>query len=760
MPDSPIQALRIAITGRVQGVGFRPFVARLADEFKLTGRVRNRGGEVEIRAEGAPENLAAFARALSERAPPLAKPDPPQVRPAEVQGFETFVIDASEAGEDAAIHIPPDYFVCDECLAELQNPAERRYRYPFVNCTQCGPRYTLIDALPYDRPNTAMAGFTLCPAYRREYENPLDRRYHAQPLACAACGPTLTFRRPGREDIGGDEAALAACIQALRAGDIVAAKGVGGYHLLCDAGDEAAVRRLRERKRRPDKPLAVLAPSLDYVVAAAEPEACELELLNSPLRPIVLMRKRLAVPAGTRSLAESIAPGLQEIGWMLPYSPLHHLLAESFAAPLVATSGNISGEPVLTEAAEVEARLSHVADAFLHHDRPIRRPADDSVFRRADGEPRPIRLGRGLAPVERAAPFAWQGALLAVGSDLKNTVALSSGGRLIVSPHIGDLGSVRGEDTFAQVIADLSRLYRIEPEAIACDAHPDYRSARWARADGRPVHAIYHHHAHASAWAGEYALEGDSLVFAWDGAGYGEDGSVWGGEALLGHPGAWRRIGSLRPFRLPGGDRASREPWRCALSLCWEIGLDWPECPQDAAPLRHAWERGLNCPLASSAGRLFDAASALLGVCREASFEGQAAMRLEAVSQFCAEGIPLPLARDASGLYLIDWSPLLPMLMDGRRGVAERGGLFHASLARAITALALRAREEWGVARVGLTGGVFQNRALGEQTLSLLRRAGFEARLPRAIPANDAGLSFGQLVELAARLQASALQLD
>jgi hydrogenase maturation protein HypF len=452
-------------------------------------------------------------------------------------------------------------------------------------------------------------------------------------------------------------------------------------------------------------------------------------------------------------LAESVAPGLNEVGLMLAYSPLHHLLAEAFGAPLVATSGNVSGEPVLTEAGEVEARLGRVADAFLHHDRPIRRPADDSVFRRADGEMRPIRLGRGLAPVERPSPFDWKRPMLAVGSDLKNAVALSFDGRLVISPHIGDLGSPRGERTFEQVIADLSKLYRIAPEAVACDAHPGYRSSRWARASNLPAHEIYHHHAHASAWAGEYGVNEDSLVFAWDGAGYGEDGRVWGGEALLGRPGRWRRIGSLRPFRLPGGDRASREPWRCALSLCWETGLEWPACPQDAALLRHAWERGLNCPLASSAGRLFDVASALLGLCRESSFEGQAAMRLEAVSQASADYISLPLARDSSGLSLIDWSPLLPMLMDDKLGVAERGGLFHASLARAILEQAITARERWGVVPIGLTGGVFQNRLLSEQTLSLLRRAGFEARLPREIPANDAGLAFGQLVELAARLQ-------
>ena len=777
-------ARRIRITGRVQGVGFRPFVSRIAHEYGVRGWVRNRAGEVDIHAEGPAARLDAFAHALTERAPPLAQPDPPSMEPAEPQGLAGFAILPSAAGETPHIHIPPDHFVCGDCLAEMAEPAERRYRFPFINCTQCGPRYTIIDRLPYDRPNTAMANFDLCPACRTEFENPADRRYHAQPLACPKCGPRLLFiagkiedddsrpllppfAREGQEGLnrevpapsrqsppppllqrGENETALANCIAALRNGSIVAVKGVGGYHLICDAAYETAVRRLRERKRRPHKPLAVLVPwlgadGLAGVAALAEAEPAERNLLRSPLRPIVLVRKRHDAP-----LAPSIAPGLSEVGLMLPYSPLHHLLAGDYGAPLVATSANLSGEPVLTDAGEVEARLGHVADAFLHHDRPIRRPADDSVFRRIAGRLRPMRLGRGSAPVELTLPFRLTEPVLATGADLKNTVALAFEDRVVISPHIGDLGTVRSGAVFAQVIADLRRLYGVEPRRIVCDAHPDYRATRWALEHGLPVMKVFHHHAHASALAGEHRVDGDMLAFTWDGTGYGEDGTVWGGEALLGHPGNWRRVGSLRPFPLPGGDKASREPWRCAAALCWEAGLDWPDCPKDTRLLRQMWERSLNSPVASSAGRLFDAAAALAGLVQESIHEGQAAMILEAVSRAADERIALPLLRaETGGISLIDWAPLLPMLMDGTRSAAERGSIFHASLAGAIVAQAEEARAEYGVERVGLCGGVFQNRLLAEMAVAGLEERAFGVYLPELIPTNDAGLGYGQVVE-------------
>ncbi|WP_255556476.1 carbamoyltransferase HypF [Methylococcus sp. Mc7] len=784
-------AQRIQVRGRVQGVGFRPFVCRLAREFSLAGWVKNGGGGVEIHAEGEPAAIQRFMEALVSRAPPLAGPQPPVRRPAEFRGCAGFEILLSDSGNETPVHVPPDHFVCPDCLDEMRDPAARRYRYPFINCTQCGPRYTLIDRLPYDRPNTAMADFPLCEDCRREYEDIHDRRYHAQPLACPCCGPVLEFRRQdeaannslslwdqaagsglgrtafarrvparmgrkhwvrvravGINESQPNEEALAQCIEALRRGRIVAVKGVGGYHLLCDARSDAAVGRLRERKRRPDKPLAVLIPwfegeGIDWLARLAEPRPEELELLASPLRPIVIVKR-----SADSDLSGLIAPGLDEIGLMYPYSPLHHLLAGDYGAPLVATSANLSGEPVLTDGAEVERRLAHVADAFLHHDRPIRRPADDSVYRRSAGSLRPLRLGRGTAPVEMRLPCPVAEPTLALGADLKNTIALAFEDRVIVSPHLGNLGAPRSLDVFEQLIRELSRLYGIEPKRVVCDAHPDYFSSRWARTCGLEIHRVLHHHAHASALHGEFAPDDDILVFAWDGTGFGGDGTLWGGETLLGRPGGWRRVGSLRPFRLIGGEKASAEPWRCALAACWEARLDWFGCPVDPAPFRHVWERGINSPYTSSAGRLFDAAAALIGVTLNQSHEGQAGMRLEALAGDTGDFVELPLRRE-NGLYRVDWTPLLPALMDGSRPAAGRSAMLHASLAQGVLSQARAIRGESGVNLAGFTGGVFQNRVLAELTTDLLRADGFEVALPASLPVNDAAIAYGQLVETA-----------
>ncbi|MFO1418294.1 MAG: carbamoyltransferase HypF [Methylotetracoccus sp.] len=747
----PLIARNIVVTGRVQGVGYRPFVYRLAHRHGIAGTVCNRGGIVDIHAEGEAAALDAFERALVDQAPPLAAPNRPSIEPAPVMGCASFVISRSTDGSSALAHLPPDHFVCDDCLAEMADPAARRYRYPFINCTQCGPRYTLIDRLPYDRPNTSMRDFGMCPDCLAEYSDPLDRRYHAQPLACPACGPSLSFHAPEDGARTGNEAALSACIDHVRQGAIVAVKGVGGYHLLCDARDEATVERLRDRKHRPAKPLAVMVPwrgpdGLDVARTCAVLTAEEEALLTSPLRPIVLGRRRDRGP-----LAESIAPGLVEIGLMLPYSPLHHLLADDYGAPLVATSANISGEPVLTDAEEVEARLRTVADAFLHHDRPILRPADDSVYRSIAGRVRPLRLGRGSAPIERELAEPLPFPVLAAGADLKNTLALGFGRRVVISPHIGDLGSVRSFDVFSRISADLQDLYGVRAARIVCDAHPDYRSSRWARAAKLPVDTVLHHHAHASALAGEYHLEGPGLVFAWDGTGYGEDGSIWGGEALLGRPGNWRRVGSLRPFRLPGGERAVYEPWRIAAALCWEAGLDWPGCPRDTHLLRQAWERGLHCPPTTSIGRLFDGAAALLGLAEVCTYEGEAAMRLEARARGPGEAPELPLVESAD-LLTIDWSPLLPMLQDTGRSIDERAHAFHASLADALSRQVEEIGRSHGFDYVGLCGGVFQNRILSELVAARLRQRGLRVYLADSLPTNDAAISFGQIIEAAARL--------
>jgi len=749
-PDSGTarRALRLTLSGRVQGVGFRPFVYRLAHQLGLRGWVRNEAGTVEIWAQGAVAALEAFEQALLEQAPPLSRPRVAARSASEPQAFETFEILPSRADAPARIHVPPDYFACDDCLRELRDPDNRRYRHPFINCTQCGPRYTLIGKLPYDRPNTSMAAFAMCPECRREYENPLDRRFHAEPVACPACGPCLQFVAPGVATDHDNAAALTQAVTALRAGRIVAVKGIGGYHLICDARNDIAIARLRAKKPRPHKPLAVMVPAcgadgLEAVRALAELTPEHEHWLRDPVRPIVLVPKKLHAP-----LSQRIAPGLHEVGIMLPYSPLHHLLLDEFGGPLVATSGNVSGEPVLTENDDITRRLAHVAEAFLHHDRPIQRPADDPVYRVIAGFARPLRHGRGSAPLELALPFKLDKPVLAVGGHMKNTVALAWEDRIVVSPHIGDLDAPRSLTVFEQVIADLQKLYGVRAESIVCDAHPVYVSSRWARRSGLPVTPVLHHYAHAAALAGEHPDVANWLVFAWDGVGYGADGTLWGGETLLGAPGRWQRAGSLRPFYLPGGEKAGREPWRSALSLCWEAGVEWKQCPEDPMLAHHAWRRRLNCPQTTSAGRLFDAAAALTGLHYRSSYEGQGPMLLEAAcTEDSAHAIPLPLARNRQGLWETDWAPLLPFLMNQKLTVTERADGFHASLVRALVAQANALREEHGELAVGLGGGVFQNRVLTERAFAALRENGFDVRLMHQVPCNDAGISYGQIIE-------------
>lgn len=737
MPERVAQ--RISINGRVQGVGFRPFVYRLAHQHGITGWVRNVDGAVEIHAEGRPAQLQLFSDALLSEAPPLSAPGPLSVAACEPEHATAFAILDSAASSHADVHLPPDGFVCADCLAELHDPASRRHRYPFINCTQCGPRYTLITALPYDRPNTAMHDFKLCPDCRCEYKNPLDRRFHAEPIACPVCGPHLQFFSES-EKHDGDEAALAATVAALRAGKIVAVKGVGGYHLLCDASNDAAIATLRARKPRPTKPLAVMLRDLDAVRAVVHTTPALDNFLTSPERPIVLLAKR-----ADSSLSEHIAPGLAEVGCLLPYSPLHDLLLADFGGPLVATSGNLSGEPVLTDNAEAQTRLNHLADVFLHHNRPIVRPADDPVYRVIAGHPRPLRLGRGLAPLELELPVSLPEPVLALGSHMKNTVCLAWGNRAVVSPHIGELDTLRSLDTLAQVAADLQRLYQVQATRLIVDHHPGYGYRRFARDSGLPLTEIWHHHAHASALAWEFPNVDEWIVFAWDGVGLGADGTLWGGEAFTGASGRWQHAASMRPFRLPGGDKAGREPWRAAAALLWETGQAAPFAPE---PLYQAWSARLNSPSSSSVGRMFDAAAALIGTCTHTSFEGEGPMRLEVMAIHSeGESVSLPLERDPLGLWRTNWEPLLPMLGDITLPAAKRAANFHLSLAHALVEQAQQLRAQTGIQSVGLTGGVFQNRVLAEAALSRLQAAGFKVHLPQRVPVNDAGLSFGQVIE-------------
>nr|WP_244272310.1 carbamoyltransferase HypF [Halomonas aestuarii] len=656
--------------------------------------------------------------------------------------------------------------VCPACLAEMHDPQDRHYRYPFTHCDQCGPRYSVIERLPYDRARTSLAAFPLCPACRREYEDPQNRRFHAQSIGCPQCGPRLTFVEnfvegvvEGDRTLTDPEEALAAAIAALDAGRIVAVKGVGGYHLMADAGRPASVSTLRERKHRPHKPLAVMFPwqgedGLDAVREHARLDPAASEALAAAERPVVLLPLRadaLLTGGLTDGLADGIAPGLDEVGVLLPYAPLHYLLLEALRRPLVATSANLSGEPIITDPEVAEARLGRVADAFLHHDRPILQGIDDGVRRPIAGRARPLRLGRGAAPLELALPWPLPQPVLAVGAHQKGTICLAWGSRLVLSPHIGDLSSLGTQRAFERQIATLSKLYGVRPARVLHDAHPGYHGTRWARESGLPCHDIAHHHAHAAALCGEHGrFREPTLVFTWDGTGLGPDGTLWGGEALLGHPGHWQRHASFAPFALPGGEAAIREPWRLAVTLAWQSGLATPDVPgtdDELTLLRGIWERGLNAPTCSAAGRLFDAAAALLLPIRRISHEAEAAMRLEALADGVGQGLDLPHHRDAAGVLRCDWRPLIRHLGDAGLAPARRAADVHATLVQVLRRQAEAARVTSGVTTLGLTGGVFQNRRLTEAAVTALTGDGFTVLLHERLPCNDAAISVGQVME-------------
>lgn len=779
IPNTPAtqRAMRYSFTGQVQGVGFRPFVYRLAMEHGIAGWVENRVGTVVIHAEGMSENLHRFKQALTEQAPAAARPSLLQQQSTEFGHFQQFSIRKSATTSPSSfIHILTDLPLCESCRQELNDPRDRRFHYPFINCTQCGPRYTLIQALPYDRANTTMAEFGLCADCRREYETPTDRRFHAEPIACPACGPQLSYESANGE-IRNTEQALLACMEDLRNGKLVAVKGIGGYHLLCDARNDEAVQGLRDRKQRPHKPLAVMMDESQleaHVVVSAD----ERQLLRSPAHPILLVNKKRLVKKKEllnqkprSDLSTLIAPGLTEIGVILPYSPLHVLLIQMFDGPLVATSANISGEPVLTQRQDVTQRLGQVADAFLHHNRHIQRPADDPVYRIIHSKPRPLRLGRGNAPLELTLPFRVKQPLLAVGGHMKNTIALAWDDRVVISPHIGELDSLRGQQVFEQVIEDLQGLYRVQARQVVCDAHPGYGSSRWAQNSGLPVHRVFHHHAHAAGLCGEFPEHDHWLVFCWDGVGLGSDQSLWGGEALLGNCGHWQHAASFKTFHLPGGEKVGREPWRSAAALSWESAFEWESEQPQASLLHQAWKSKLNCPPCSSVGRLFDAAAALSGLNTHSSYEAQGPMLLEALANQSqsqnqnqsqsqhpnqTQHIALPLQQDMHGIWRSDWSPLLPMLTDNSLDIADRARCFHESLAQALLQQALVLRENDSRQTsgdmskpfvVGLSGGVFQNRLLTERVMHLLESHDFRCYLPERVPINDAGLCYGQVME-------------
>jgi hydrogenase maturation protein HypF len=746
-----IIARKIILSGQVQGVGFRPFIYRLANELNLKGWVKNCMGTVDIHIQGPAENLQQFTDDIFTKHPPLSKPQLETSQLTSIQVTNDFSILQSQKDGDAYISVPADLFLCDDCLNELNDPTDRRFEYPFINCTQCGPRYTLIRNLPYDRINTTMAKFKLCPACSAEYNDPANRRFHAEPIACADCGPSLSYKDKDVEYINDNSQSLEQAISALQQNKILAIKGIGGYHLMCDATNTDAILKLRDKKPRPDKPLVVMFPApanrpfeiIDKYVILNEQE--KIFLLQAS-RPILLVEKR-----PSSNLSSQIAPALNEIGVMLPYSPLHHLLLNKFNCPLVATSANISGEPVLISNDDIETKLAHVADGFLHHNRKIQRPADDPVYRIIANKPRPIRIGRGIAPLEIRLPFELKHPVLAVGAQMKNVITLAWKNRAIISPYIGEMHSPRSLQVFEKTISDLQALYAVKAEHIICDAHSGYTTSRWAEKQNLPVHTVFHHHAHASAAYYESDTSGSIIVFTWDGTGYGEDGTLWSGEALHGKPGEWNRAASIRPFYLPGGDKAGRQPWRSAAALCWEIGIEFnhaalTDASLDLALLKQAWQKGINTPQTSSIGRLFDGAAALCDVCSVSSYEGQGPMEFEALVDKLSGHIELPLNK-VNDCYIADWEPLIRELLNTELNIHQRSCLFHNSLAFTLLQQARAIRKDHGTHIVSFSGGVFQNRVLTEVAIALLEADGFSVYLPQQIPLNDSGISFGQIIE-------------
>jgi hydrogenase maturation protein HypF len=707
--------LRVALRGAVQGVGFRPFVFRLATSLGLAGWIQNSSAGLVAEVEGASPALEDFLLRLERERPPHAVVLTREVAYLAPAGFTSFEIVASDDTDEKTAALLPDLATCPACLAELFDPADRRYRYPFTNCTLCGPRYTIILDLPYDRPNTTMRDFSLCRDCAREYHDPAARRFHAQPIACPVCGPRL-------------EGSVAEAARRLAAGQIVALKGIGGFQLLADATDPEAVRRLRERKHREAKPLALMMASIEMVRRHCRVSPAEETLLRSPAAPIVLLDAR-----PDHGIAPNVAPGSPYLGVMLPNSPLHHLLLGEFPRPVVATSGNRSDEPIAIDNEEARRRLGGIADFFLMHDRPIARPCDDSVVRLTRGRETVLRRARGYAPlpVPVARPLP---PVLAVGAHLKNTVAIAVGRQVFVSQHIGDLDTFEARQSFERAIDDLCRLYRFRPELVACDLHPDYASTLWARQSGLPVAGIQHHQAHLAACAAENDVSPPYLGVAWDGTGYGLDGTVWGGEFFLVENGRFERIAHLRPFRLPGGEAAIRECWRAAAGIQFELGL-----PVGGSPLvRQMLEKKIHSPLTTSVGRLFDAVASLAGVAQENRFEGQAAMELERAigGRRSEEAYPLPEG---------DWGPLIEALLaDVSRGAPHDliSARFHNALAGWIVAMAHRA----GVRQIIMSGGVFQNRYLVERAAERLESSGFAVYTHQRIPTNDGGIGLGQAV--------------
>ncbi len=779
---------RLEVTGTVQGVGFRPFVWRLAHELGLDGRVVNRAGQVVIEVAGPAGAIETFVVRLASDAPPRAHVESVvriEPGPAIEAGFG-FTIEESEAAASAERLFPPDIATCDDCLHELFDPADRRYHYPFTNCTNCGPRATIIDELPYDRARTSMREFPLCPACDAEYHDPANRRFHAEPVACPACGPQLSFRRPGdAAAAAAREGALAAALADLRAGRIVAIKGLGGYHLACDATDPAAVARLRDRKHRWAKPFAVMVRDLAEARRYADVGPAEAGLLTSPARPIVLVDRRDTDEG--RRLADGVltadvdrdAALNRRVGIFLPYTPLHYLLMEGMGRPIVLTSGNLSDEPLATDDAEALERLAGIADSFLSHDREIRARYDDSVTRVVAGRESIIRRGRGYAPEPLSLPIPTPEAVLAVGAELKHTFTIARAGRAHVAPHTGDLEDLLTHAAFETNLAHLERLLDVRPEWVAHDLHPGYLSTQYAAAHfpaDRRI-GVQHHHAHVASAAAEAGLTSEFIGVAYDGLGMGDDGTFWGGEVLVATLASYRRVARFGQAPMPGGAMAVKKPYRMALGylLGAEMGFEPLSRAAQAGQagfldrldrrevdiVRVQLERHLNAPIASSAGRLYDAVASLLGIRDVAEYEAQAAIELELLAEE-GRNRPLPwaiLERESQGggapLLVYDPRPTIRAVLAGvARGVPapKLAARFQETVAAVTGSIVSDVSRQTGLRTVVLSGGVFQNQWLVATVVRRLARDGFEVHTNQRVPANDGGISYGQAAVAAARL--------
>jgi hydrogenase maturation protein HypF len=781
MTQATVSRVHAVVEGVVQGVGFRPFVHRLATELALDGFVGNDSTAVFVEVEGTDRSIAEFFLRLEADAPPLAHVT--SVRSTEVEPLGPdeagFRIVASTHADGARTLVPPDTAVCDDCVRELFDPGDRRFRHPFITCTNCGPRFTIITSLPYDRPRTTLADFPLCEACRREYEDPADRRFHAQPVACHECGPTLTFETPRVAGAHDSEAAMGRAHEVLRRGEVLAVKGIGGYHLACRADVDAPVELLRARKHRPDKPFAVMVASLEAARRIAHVDATEAALLASPAHPIVLLHRRDG--AGLSSL---VAPGIDSVGVLLPYTPVHHLLfaplPDGSPAPadvLVMTSGNLSNEPICFEDDDARERLRQLADAFLLHDRPIHTPCDDSVAQVVDGSTVPLRRSRGYAPLpvdlSRQVP-----SVLATGGELKNTFCVTRGSHAFLSQHLGDMESLETLLAFDRATEQLAALYGVTPVALATDDHPGYSTRSWAtrNAAGRPVITVQHHHAHLVSLLAEHGRLGEPVIgVAFDGTGYGSDCAVWGGEllALGADVTAFERVGHLRAVPLPGGDAAVRNPARVALAHLASAGIAWDArlppviatTDEERELLRRQLTRPALCTPTTSMGRLFDAVSSLLGVRHSITYEAQAAIELEVLaSRAGLDGGASPLFAFSVGRDgVIDPGPVLDGLVDALlagRPTETLAFAFHVAVAEAVRESCVATAAARGTTLVGLTGGVFQNVLLLRLCLDRLQDAGLQVLTHHVVPPNDGGLALGQAVVAALSLPTSATERE